>query len=127
MLQQMKYLGLDYGTKRIGVAISDGEGRVAFPLATVAAGARALSEVDALVQKNGAQQIVLGESRDFAGAENAVQEDIGQFKKDLEELSSLPVVYEPEFMTSVQAQRSGGDDSSAAALILQSYLDKMNR
>ncbi len=123
----MKYLGLDYGTKRIGVAVSDEEGRVAFPLATVEAGPEALSKVDALVKKNNVRGVVIGESRDFKGQANPVMEDIEQFKKDINELCGLPVTYEPEFLTSMQAKRSGGDDSSAAALILQSFLDKMNK
>ena len=123
----MKYLGIDYGTKRIGVAVSDDGGKVAFPLAVVAAGPKALSEVHELIQTNAVGHIVLGESRNNRGEPNAVQEDIEQFKKDLGELTHLPVVYEAEFFTSALAERSGGDDSSAAALILQSFLDKMNK
>lgn len=141
----MRYLGIDYGTKRIGVAVSDDEGRVAFPLTTVAAGAKALSEVAELTKQHGAGKVVLGESRDFKGAANPVQEDIEQFKKDLEELSGLSVVYEQEFLTSAMAERQGTQprrpvsrprvgvpteasgeklDAAAAALILQSYLDR---
>ncbi len=123
----MKYLGLDYGTKRIGVAVSDEGGRMAFPLAIVEAGPEALSKVDVLIKKNKVQGVVIGESLDFKGQANPVMEDIEQFKKDIGELCGLPVTYEPEFLTSMQAQRSGGDDSSAAALILQSFLDKMNK
>lgn len=122
----MRYLGIDYGSKRIGLALSDEGGRLAFPAMTVASGPKALREIDALIKKEKVEKIILGESRDFKGAPNVIQEDIEQFKKDLEELAGLPSVYEPEFMTSALASRSGGDDSSAAALILQSYLDKQN-
>lgn len=134
----MKYLGLDYGTKRIGIAISDETGSLAFPLATIKAGPGALEEVAALVKENNAQKIVVGESRDHKGEANAVMEDVGQFKKDLEELSGLAVEYEREFFTSTMAARQytpdeqsrkqnpkhGNLDASAAALILQSYLDR---
>jgi putative Holliday junction resolvase len=130
----MKYLGIDYGQKRIGVAVSDDDGRVAFPLEVVAAGPAALSAVDALIKKNRVQTVVVGESRDLGGAANTIQEDIEQFKKDLEELCQVPVVFEPEFFTTALAGRQGQDkrgeggveksDSSAAALILQSYLDR---
>ena len=134
----MKYIGIDYGTKRIGVAVSDDEGRVAFPLTTVLAGPKALSEIVELSKKNRAQKIVLGESRDFKGVANPVMEDIEQFKKDLEELSGLPVAYEQEFLTSAAAARQYAPeektrkatpsqeklDAAAAALILQGYLDK---
>jgi len=123
----MRYLGIDYGTKRIGIAVSDESGTLAFPMATVEAGADAISQIHEHIKTSGAQTVVVGESRNFKGEANAVMEDIEQFKKDIEELANIPVVYEPEFMTSALAERSGGDDSSAAALILQSYLDRMKQ
>ncbi|MEK7612634.1 MAG: Holliday junction resolvase RuvX [Patescibacteria group bacterium] len=132
----MKYLGIDYGTKRIGVAVSDDEGRVAFPLMVMESGAQALSAVAALAQKNNVQKIVIGESRNLHNEPNPVMEDIEQFKKDLEELTKLPVAYQQEFFTSTEAARQFAPqdsrkanpvhealDASAAALILQSYLD----
>lgn len=133
----MKYLGIDYGTKRIGLATSDEEGKVAFPLTTIPAGPEALQKVDSLVHKQKVGKIVIGESRNYKNEPNLVMEDIEQFKKDLAELTGLEVVYEPEFMTSAMALRQAQDkrgerkeetkeiDASAAALILQSYLDRM--
>ncbi len=123
----MKYLGVDYGTKRIGVAVSDDDGKVAFPLSVVASDQKALGAVAALAQEKKVEKIILGESRDFKGQPNDVMEDIEQFKIDLAEMSGLPVEYEPEFMTSAMASREGESkslDASAAALILQSYLDR---
>ena len=133
----MKYLGIDYGTKRIGLATSDTGGSLAFPLTTVKAGPRALEEIAQIIKKEGVKKIVLGESRNFKGEANKVMEDIEQFKKDIEELSGLPVAYEAEFLTSAGAARQfEGDfgrkekpsqdklDASAAAMILQSYLDR---
>lgn len=134
----MKIIGIDYGTKRIGVALSDESATIAFPLATIAAGPHAVSEIHDLVQKNAVQTVVVGESRNFAGEKNAVMEDIEQFKKDLEKLAGVGVVYQQELFTSAQAARQFAPDesrkknpehtnldASAAALILQSYLDKM--
>lgn len=132
----MKYLGIDYGTKRIGLAVSDDEGRLAFPLRVLEAGRDALSEVAKVAAENSVGTIVLGESRNFAGKPNVVQEDIEQFKKDLGELVHLPVVYHAEFFTSTQAMRQVQNkrldmtgelkniDASAAAIVLQSYLDQ---
>ena len=130
----MKYLGIDYGTKRIGVALSDESGTIAFPLATLEAGKGALEQVATLAKENRIEKIVIGESRDFKGEPNAVMKDIEEFKKSLAEMTGLPVEYEPEFMTSAEARRVGQDkrgegggeknDASAAALILQGYLDK---
>jgi putative Holliday junction resolvase len=134
----MKYLGIDYGTKRIGLARSDELGMLAFPHSTVKAGPRALSEIDAVIKAEGIEKIVLGESLNFKGEANRVMEDITQFKKDLEGLTGLPVEYEAEFLSSAAAARQfEGDfgrkekpdqaqlDASAAAMILQSYLDRV--
>ncbi len=136
----MKYLGIDYGTKRIGLAVSDDTGTVAFPLTVVASDRDALSRVAALAKENNAETIVLGESFDFKGEPNDVMEDIEQFKNDIAELSGLPVDYERELFTSAQAARQFEPDgsrkgmpsqekldASAAALILQGYLDRKRK
>ncbi len=133
----MKFLGIDYGTKRIGLATSDGGGSMAFPYGVVKAGPEALAAIDGLIKKEGIGMVVLGESRKFKGEANAVMENIEEFKKDLEELTKLSVVYEAEFLSSASAARQyegdfgRGDkpsqeklDASAAAVILQSYLDR---
>ena len=136
----MKSLGIDYGTKRIGVAVSDDTGSIAFPLTTVLAGPKALEEVANIALVNNVEQIIIGESLDFKGEPNEVMEDIEQFKIDIAELASVPVLYEREFMSSAQAARQFAPDGSrkknpsqekldaaAAALILQSYLDKQKK
>ena len=135
MLHHVKYLGIDYGTKRIGLALSDEEGKVAFPAGVIASGSAALAKVSTIATEKKVAAIVMGESRDFRDKPNPLMEDIRKFKKELAELTGLPVEYEQEFMTSVQAARQGKDkrgegtearslDASAAALILQSYLDR---
>ena len=135
----MKYIGIDYGTKRIGVAVSDETGSLAFPLGVVKAGQGALEEVASIARENGVQKIIIGESRDNSGRPNEVMEDIEQFKRDIEGLTGLPADYEREFFTSTYAARQFAPqeksrkqnpshdnlDASAAALILQSYLDKV--
>ncbi|HEV7449389.1 MAG TPA: Holliday junction resolvase RuvX [Candidatus Paceibacterota bacterium] len=136
----MKYLGIDYGTKRIGVAVSDDTGQLAFPLTVVAAGQGALENIAGLAKENKVEKIIIGESRDFKGEANAVMEEAEQFKKDLSELSGLPTDYEREFFTSTMAARQFAPDksrkanpahdnldASAAALILQSYLDRSKK
>lgn len=134
----MKYIGIDYGTKKIGIAFSDENGSIAFPHAVIPAGRDALSAVAALITEKGAGKIVVGESRNFSGEKNEVMEDIEQFVRDLEQLTALPVAYEREFFTSALAARQFAPeeksrkanpsqdtlDASAAALILQSYLDR---
>lgn len=137
----MKYLGVDFGTKRIGLALSDGEGRVAFPHAVLANTQEAMGDIAALATQEEVGQIVVGESRDFSGAPNAVQASIKEFARELGELSGIPVVFEQELFTSALAARQFAPeeksrkanpsqeklDAAAAALILQSYLDRQAR
>lgn len=136
----MKYLGIDYGTKNIGLALSDDGGTLAFPLSVIAAGPKALAEAAALAREKKVQVIVIGESRDFKGEKNAIMEDVEEFKADLAELTGLPVMYELEFFTSAAAAHQFAPDgsrkknpsaenldASAAALILQSYLDRKRK
>ncbi len=137
----MRYLGIDYGTKQIGLALSDEGGRVAFPHGVIVAGREALSQVHSLIGEKSVGSVVIGESRNYSGEKNEVMEDIEQFKKDLAQLSGLPVEYEKEFLSSAQAARQYAPeeksrkqnpsqdmlDASAAALILQSYLDRINK
>ena len=140
---RMKYLGIDYGTRRIGVAVSDETGTLAFPLGVVAAGAGALGEVLELARENEVGAIVMGESRNFQGEPNPVMKEVLKFTVLLEE-AGCNIIFEPEFMTSVGASHQFAHthdhktgrpsrkealsqemlDSSAAALILQSYLDR---
>lgn len=141
MASVMKYLGVDYGTKKIGVAVSDDSGTLAFPLEVILSNNEALSRVVALAKEKEVGEIVMGESRNFQQEPNAVMEDIEQFKKDLEELSGLPVTYEAEFFSSSAAARQYAPeeksrkanppqdklDAAAAALILQSYLDRKRK
>jgi putative Holliday junction resolvase len=135
----MKYLGIDYGTKRIGLARSNEDGTMAFPYGIVKAGQGALSAIHEIITKEGIEEIIIGESRNFKGEANVVMEDIIAFKKDLEELTGLPAEYEAEFLSSAAAARQfEGDfgrkdapdqsklDAAAAAVILQSYLDRKN-
>lgn len=123
----MRILGIDYGTKRIGVAISDEERKFALPVKVIKNDDSTLEEIKSLAKINQTTDIVMGESRNYKQQPNLVFEESLVFKKKLEELG-FTVILEPEFMTSVNAERLQGknemSDASAAALILQSYLDK---
>jgi len=126
----MRFLGIDYGTKRVGLAISDNGNIFALPLVTLPNNPRLLIEIKKIIEKRDVGSIVIGESRDFAGEKNSVMRYIEGFKTLLEKETTLPVYYEPEYMTSAQASRIQGKhallDASAAALILQGYLDKQS-
>ena len=124
----MRYLGIDYGAKRVGIAFSDIEGGMAFPHAVLPNDKKLISTIKELCDKEHIAEIVLGESLDYKMKPNVIMEKITPFKKELEEVTVLPVHFEREFMTSAAAGHLQGKgemiDASAAALILQSYLDK---
>ena len=126
----MRILGIDYGTKRIGISLSDEACQFALPHSVI----KNYKDPEILVHdigdialKNGIKEIVLGESRNYKGEANAIFADSLEFKKALEQKGFI-VHFEPEFMTSANAERFQGKnelhDASAAALILQSFLDK---
>jgi putative Holliday junction resolvase len=122
------YLGIDYGKKRVGVAFSDETGKVAFPLAVLPNNDTLLSSLKSILADKKAGKIVLGESNNLDGKPNAIMKDVEKFKTDLGSVAEVPIIYEPEFWSSFQAERWQGKneflDASAAAIILQSYLDR---
>ncbi|HEY4482804.1 MAG TPA: Holliday junction resolvase RuvX [Candidatus Paceibacterota bacterium] len=124
----MKYLGIDYGSKRIGLAVSDEEGRIAFPREVVKSGGeKTLRYIERFCESEKIGAIILGQSLDYKGAPNPVQSAIANFKLQIESLTKLPVHYQSELWTSAEASRNTAKlnlDASAAALILQSYLDR---
>lgn len=127
----MQYLGIDYGTKNVGLAYCDDTSAIAFPLAVLPSGAALVEEVSRIARERGVAGIVMGESKSYTGAENPVMSAAKKFATALGDNLNVPIYWEPEFLTSREAQRGGGEpatlDASAAALILQSFLDKRRR
>ena len=129
-----KILGIDYGKKRIGVAISDQGGKFAFPHSIVDNDRDGIIVLKEIIEKDGVEKIVFGESLNSDGRENPIMEDTRAFAERLSLETGRPVFFEKEFMTSVEAHRFAFKeqekkgrqevDASAAALILQRYLDR---
>ncbi len=123
----MKILGIDYGTKRVGLATADTEVKMAFPKAVISNDTELIKSIKELCDKEEIYKVVLGESKDLNGNDNDVAGEIKDFKETLER-EGLTVVFQPEFYTTYQASRIQGDsdmiDASAAAIILQSFMDK---
>lgn len=138
----MKYLGIDYGSKRVGISLSDEEGRIAFPYKIIGNNLELLDTIHNICGQEEISAIVLGESTDLSGKPNKIMGSIEEFKRNLETELELPVFFEKEFMTSIFARGNEGKkeknarkekkieskkiDDSAAALILQRYLDRKN-
>ena len=124
----MRFLGIDYGTKRIGLALSDEEANFSFPHDVWANDKSFFQKITDFIKEKSVGAIVIGESLDFKQQNNPIMEDISALKERIEKEMKLPVYLEPEFFTSAEARRLQGKhektDASAAAIILQSYLDK---
>jgi putative Holliday junction resolvase len=151
MKEFSRFLGIDYGTKRIGLAISDENGIIAFPKEILPNDFHVFDRLGVLIKKEKVTEIVVGESVDFSGKLNALSGRIEVFILELKEKFNLPVHKQKEFLTSIEARRyknlggqarksesgnqhsrvkqikSGRVDASAAALILQRYLDRRNK
>jgi putative Holliday junction resolvase len=127
----VRILGIDYGTKKVGFAVSDEAGRLAFPHGVVPNTKNLAEKIHGICATENIGAVVIGESRDFDGTPNSVMKKILPFKKRLEDTLGLSVYFEPEFLTSKQARNIQEDgamtDASAAAIILQSYLDKLKK
>lgn len=137
----MKYLGIDFGTKRVGIAISDENGTFAFPKTILKNDKQLILNLGAIIQNEKIESIVIGESLNEQGLANKVNQDIKNFIEILNKEFNLPIEKEKEFFSSFEAHgrlgkesmndrktkiEKGNDlDSKAAAIILQRYLDKL--
>ena len=125
----MKLMGIDYGRKKIGIAVSDEEGKRAFPYKVISAKG-ALFEIKKICEEEKVEKIVLGKSIDRWGRPNPIMDEIEKFKAELERGLGIPVVYEPEEFTTQEAKkfqgRVRGIDASSAAIILQGFLESQS-
>ena len=128
MLSRMRYMGIDYGSKRVGVALSDEAGTMGFPKGVVANAPHLLDSLTTLIRDMSVGGIVIGESKNLAGNDNPIALDARRFGDALHRATGIPVFYEDERFTSAEARRApeapAEVDASAAALILTNFLSK---
>lgn len=123
----MKYLGVDYGEKRVGIAVSDAAGSIAFPRETLA-NERLVAQLVECAAREGADAFVVGDTRASGGRENAVTAQVDDLMRELAQASGKPVHAASELHSSIEASRYAPegkthDDAAAAAVILQRFLD----
>ena len=129
----MRYLGIDYGTKKTGIALSDEAGTMGFPHAVRPTDPRLLDDLALLIKEKGDSAAVFGESTDFAGKDNAVAEEAKRFADDLRARTGIEVHFEPETLTTQAARRmpdgtrmEGSPDVDAAE-DLKRWIGEMQR
>ena len=123
----MRALGIDYGEKRIGLAVSDESQTLAREL-TILSPRDFWGQLDQLISNQQISLIVLGWPLNMSGGQTEKTKEVAKFMKELEEKSGLIVESIDERLSSVMAQKLPGGkknvDSLAAQIILQNYLNK---
>lgn len=125
-----RILGIDYGTKKIGLAISDEEQKLAFPK-TVEPNVwdYVRDSIRDFILKENISAIVIGLPIGLDGQETELSAEVRKFAEKLKEVFRLPMYFENEVYTSAQVKTAGASpehkiDASSAALILQTFLDR---
>lgn len=135
----MRVLALDHGTKRVGLAISDEMGMIAQPLTFLSAEpiAELLEGLKKVVSEKNVELILVGIPRNMDGSYGPAAEKARKFVEQLKGAFTIQIRTWDERLTSVQANRDmiqGGlrreqrklkADQTAAAILLQSYLDSL--
>ena len=137
----VRILALDPGTKRIGVAISDELKLMATPLEVIPAHpfTTVVQRLKILLQEREAELILVGLPRNMDGSYGPAAQKVQEFVAALKEVLAVPIKTWDERLTSVQAnrfliaadvrrsKRKEKVDQTAAAILLQSYLDNLAR
>jgi putative holliday junction resolvase len=122
-----KYLGIDYGSKRCGIALSDDTGTIAFPHDVIATDSALVPRLIDLVRDEHVGIIVIGESKDKDGKDNPVMGGARALAHELENELAVAVHFEPEYYSSVEARKTSDSshvDAAAATIILNHYFER---
>jgi putative Holliday junction resolvase len=132
-----RILAVDYGSQRIGLAVSDPLKIIAQGLKTIANSGQTIDEIIAVVSEYSVSEIIVGNPLLLSGKESATSADVATFVKNLSERTQVKIVLVDERFTSVMAQKSMIEmgvkkkkrqnkakvDEIASAILLQGYLD----
>jgi putative Holliday junction resolvase len=133
-----RFIALDYGVKRIGVALCDPLYTFAYPFKTILNGQNLWNELGEIISRQSVIKIILGLPVRENGKSSLMMTEVLKFKKQLENKFKIEVILRDERYTSSIAQEiiissvtkkskrreKGLVDRSAAAIILQDYLDE---
>lgn len=137
----MRVLGIDYGRRRIGLALSDEAGVLASPLPTYVRGqseARDIAALASLIDKHGVTAIVVGLPLNMDGSHGEMAREAEAFADRIRQETALPVGLFDERLTTTEAERVLLEadlprrrrrelrDSLSAVLILQGHLDRQD-
>jgi len=119
-------MGIDYGKKRVGVALSDDSGRMAFPHVVLPNDDALLPELCARIEAHKIVAVVVGQSKNLHGQDNPIQKDISVFCDQLKAACEVDIYLEPEMFSTQEAaaatMEKNEKDAAAASIILNSFL-----
>ena len=125
----MRYLGIDYGSKQIGIAVSDPTGAFAFPRDTLLNDEKIFVTLARIIALEEIEEVVVGDTLSLQGGRNQVTAQADAFVAKLAQTIKTPIHRSREAWSSQEAARYAPpgekhNDSAAAAIILQRFLDQ---
>lgn len=121
----MNYLGIDYGEKKIGLSKASSELPIAVPFKVISS-EHAVAQIKDIVASESIDELVIGYPLKLSGEQGAQAKIVDDFIKRLSALGK-PIHKQDERFSTRAAVSASQDDASAAALILQMYLDKRSQ
>jgi putative holliday junction resolvase len=136
----MRFLGLDYGSKRIGVALSDPDGTMAFPIETIQVmpDGSHFKDIKAIIDAYQVAKLVVGLPYNMDGSLGDRAREVMRWGGQIEALLGIPVIFWDERLSTSEAhemlqginvkgrKRKSIVDKIAASIILKGYLDSEN-
>jgi putative Holliday junction resolvase len=132
----MRYLAIDYGEKRTGLAICDANEAIVTPLAVIRGQKELQKKISAVINKEGVEAVVIGLPLNMDGSEGSQTKLVLKFAEQLREHLDVPVHFQDERLSSFDAEQKLAPagltrsekrkrlDAVAAASILEAFLEK---
>jgi putative Holliday junction resolvase len=132
----MKYLGLDIGEKKIGVAIGDDEVKLALELLTLEKDRFYLDKIKALISQEKPDKLIVGLPISLSGQELAQAKFVKKIVREIRSQIKIDIEFQDERLSTIEAEKKLKSqglkeaeikkriDQASAAVILQDYLDK---
>ncbi|TSC95642.1 MAG: putative holliday junction resolvase [Parcubacteria group bacterium Athens1014_10] len=121
-----KIIAIDYGEKRIGLAITDQRQKIVFPYLTLVNDKFFLKNLKKICQKEKVEKIIIGLPLSLNSQETVQTQEVREFTGLLKENFEIPIIEEDERLTSKMADKLSAKnrDEKAAMIILESYLER---
>ncbi|HCX73179.1 MAG TPA: Holliday junction resolvase RuvX [Candidatus Cloacimonas sp.] len=134
-MEYSRIMGIDFGTVRVGIALSDPMQIIARPYVVLANDSTIFTKINKIISEKNVSQIVLGLPVNLSGEDTEKTKEVREFAKKLKKTTQIPLTFSDERYTSVEAnqllEKMGYSirdsrkviDKVAAALILKGYLE----